>query len=267
MAGSVNKVFIIGNLGKDPEIRSAQDGREIANLTVATSESWKDKNSGEKREKTEWHRVSIFSQGLVTLCKNYLKKGTKVYIEGALQTRKWTDKDGAERYTTEIVLQNYGGTLVMLGGKSDNGDYGAGNAAQSKPSDAQVADDFDDDIPFQAMLSFIKSFFEPSAPVPPCVCERFSVTAQGPREYSSERRSIYFTCIECGRTYTLECGSLHHFNETFRFIMDNISEPLDTGIQALSGMGVVTSRVEDTVQKERRIESEYEQSIKDRLAN
>lgn len=116
---SVNKVILIGNVGKDPEIRSTQDGREIANLSIATSESWKDKNTGERKEKTEWHRISIFNEGLVGVVKNYVKKGSKLYIEGQLQTRKWTDKDGVEKYSTEVVLQNFGGTLVMLDSKKD----------------------------------------------------------------------------------------------------------------------------------------------------
>ena len=119
MAGSVNKVILIGNLGRDPEIRNTQDGREIANITIATSESWKDKNTGERKEKTEWHRVVIFNENLVKVVKNYLKKGAKVYIEGALQTRKYTDKDGAEKYSTEIVLQGFNGQLTMLDGKRD----------------------------------------------------------------------------------------------------------------------------------------------------
>jgi single-strand DNA-binding protein len=132
MAGSVNKVILIGNLGRDPEIRSTQDGREIANLAIATSESWKDRNTGERKEKTEWHRVVIFSDGLVNIAKNYLRKGAKVYIEGSLQTRKWTDQSGAERYSTEVVLQNFGGTLTMLDGRSGGdqnqggGDYQGG---------------------------------------------------------------------------------------------------------------------------------------------
>ena len=136
MAGSVNKVILVGNLGKDPEIRSTQDGREIANLTIATSESWKDKSSGERKEKTEWHRVVIFNEGLVGVSKNYLKKGAKVYIEGALQTRKWTDKDGQEKYSTEVVLQGFGSTLTMLDGKSGGGEgasssYSGGNSNYS----------------------------------------------------------------------------------------------------------------------------------------
>ena len=116
MAGSVNKVILIGNLGKDPEIRRTQDGRPIANLTVATSESWRDKNSGEKKEKTEWHRVVIFNENLCKVVEQYLKKGAKVYIEGQLQTRKWTDQAGVEKYSTEVVLQGFNGTLTMLDG-------------------------------------------------------------------------------------------------------------------------------------------------------
>lgn len=112
---SINKVILIGNVGQDPEIRQTQDGREIANLSLATSESWKDKN-GERKEKSEWHKISIFSQGLVSIVRQYVKKGSKLYIEGALQTRKWIDKNGVEKYTTEIVLQNYNSTLQILSG-------------------------------------------------------------------------------------------------------------------------------------------------------
>jgi len=111
---SINKVILVGNLGQDPEIRSTQDGREIANFSLATSESWKDKNTGEKKDKTEWHRVVIFSQGLVGIAKNYLKKGTKIYLEGSLQTRKWTDDQGIEHFATEVVLQNYNSNLQIL---------------------------------------------------------------------------------------------------------------------------------------------------------
>jgi len=136
MAGSVNKVILVGNLGQDPEIRQTQDGRPIANLSIATSDSWRDKNSGERRERTEWHRVVIFSEGLCRVVENYLKKGSKVYIEGALQTRKWQDKNGQDRYSTEVVLQGFGSTLTMLdsragsgGGMQDSGQsgYGGGN--------------------------------------------------------------------------------------------------------------------------------------------
>ena len=142
MAGSVNKVILIGNLGKDPEIRRTQDGRPIANLNIATTETWRDKNSGEKKEKTEWHRVVIFNENLCKVAEQYLKKGAKVYVEGALQTRKWQDQSGAEKYTTEIVLQNFGGTLTMLdtrtgaGGMQESGqsDYGGGGGSSGGDS-------------------------------------------------------------------------------------------------------------------------------------
>lgn len=155
MAGSVNKVILIGNLGRDPEIRSTQDGREIANLAIATSENWKDRNSGERKEKTEWHRVVIFNEGLVGIAKKYLKKGSKIYIEGQLQTRKWTDKDGSEKYSTEVVLQNFNGVLTMLDGKSDGDNSSGGNYSQnnysqpasSSPSKAP-SELMDDEIPF-----------------------------------------------------------------------------------------------------------------------
>ena len=154
MAGSVNKVILVGNLGKDPEVRTTQDGREIANLTVATSESWKDKSTGERKEKTEWHRVVIFSDGLVGIAKNYLKKGAKVYIEGALQTRKWTDKDGQEKYSTEVVLQGFGATLTMLDGGRAGGEsaasssYSAPSAVSASGGKAPAAELLDDEIPF-----------------------------------------------------------------------------------------------------------------------
>jgi single-strand DNA-binding protein len=125
MAGSVNKVILVGNLGKDPEIRRTQDGRPIANLSVATSESWRDKATGERKEKTEWHRVVIFSEGLCKIAEQYLKKGAKVYLEGQLQTRKYTDKDGVEKYSTEVVLQNFNSTLTMLDSRRDGGGGGA----------------------------------------------------------------------------------------------------------------------------------------------
>src|SRR5277367_5530037 len=133
MAGSVNKVILVGNLGKDPEIRSTQDGREIANFSIATSESWKDKNTGERKEKTEWHNIVVFNDRLITVIKNYVKKGSKLYIEGALQTRKWTDKDGRDRYTTEVVLQNFNGTLTMLDSKRDGGGSSGDYQAQAQP--------------------------------------------------------------------------------------------------------------------------------------
>jgi single-strand DNA-binding protein len=160
MAGSVNKVILIGNLGADPEIRRTQDGRPVANLRVATSESWKDKTTGERREKTEWHRVVIFNEGLCRIAEQYLKKGSKIYLEGSLQTRKWTDKDGQDRYTTEVVLQGFNAQLTMLdraggaGGGSDiseAGDFGSpGPTAARKPAMAGGGkrDDLDDEIPF-----------------------------------------------------------------------------------------------------------------------
>jgi len=126
MAGSVNKVILIGNLGRDPEVRSFQNGGKVCNLRIATSENWKDKNTGERREKTEWHTVAIFQEGLVRIAEQYLRKGSKVYIEGALQTRKWQDQSGADRYSTEVVLQGYGGTLTMLDGRDGGGGGGGG---------------------------------------------------------------------------------------------------------------------------------------------
>ncbi|MBJ3775120.1 single-stranded DNA-binding protein [Acuticoccus mangrovi] len=131
MAGSVNKVILIGNLGADPEIRRTQDGRPIANLRIATSDTWRDRNSGERRERTEWHRVVVFSEGLCRVIEQYLKKGSKVYIEGALQTREWEDQQGQKRYTTEVVIQNFGGTLQMLDGRNERGgsDFGGGGGS------------------------------------------------------------------------------------------------------------------------------------------
>ncbi len=161
MAGSVNKVILIGNLGKDPEIRRTQDGRPIANLSIATSESWKDKTTGERKEKTEWHRVVIFNEGLCRIAEQYLKKGAKVYIEGQLQTRKWTDKDGIDKYSTEVVLQGFNSQLTMLDGKGGGGersvDYSGGNdfgssGPTSSPRKPAMAGggrgDMDDEIPF-----------------------------------------------------------------------------------------------------------------------
>jgi single-strand DNA-binding protein len=163
MAGSVNKVILVGNLGKDPEIRRTQDGRPIANLSIATSETWRDKGTGERKEKTEWHRVVIFSEPLCKIVEQYLKKGAKVYIEGALQTRKWTDQSGVEKYSTEVVLQGFNSTLTMLDGRSgggggsfssdDAGDFGSSSPASSAPRRAVAAgggrnSDMDDDIPF-----------------------------------------------------------------------------------------------------------------------
>ena len=123
MAGSVNKVILIGNLGRDPEVRSFQNGGKVCNLRIATSENWKDKNTGERKEKTEWHSVAIFQEGLVRIAEQYLRKGSKVYIEGQLQTRKWQDQSGQDKYSTEVVLQGFGGTLTMLDGR-DGGDSG-----------------------------------------------------------------------------------------------------------------------------------------------
>ncbi|MBV8924418.1 MAG: single-stranded DNA-binding protein [Bradyrhizobium sp.] len=163
MAGSINKVILVGNLGKDPEIRRTQDGRAIANLSVATSESWRDKATGERKEKTEWHRVVIFNEGLAKVAEQYLKKGAKVYVEGQLQTRKWTDQSGAEKYTTEVVLQGFNSNLTMLdgrgggaGGFADDagGDFGVAGPSSAPPRRAVAAggggrgNDMDDDIPF-----------------------------------------------------------------------------------------------------------------------
>jgi single-strand DNA-binding protein len=153
MSASVNKVILVGNLGRDPEIRTTQDGTRVANLSLATSESWRDKNSGERKEKTEWHRVVIFNDRLVDVVEKYLKKGAKIYLEGALQTRRWTDQSGGEKYTTEIVLQKYRGELTMLDGRSGGRDeddtqdhsstgqeHGSARAGGTPP--------LDDDIPF-----------------------------------------------------------------------------------------------------------------------
>ena len=163
MAGSVNKVILVGNLGADPEVRRTQDGRPIVNLRVATSDSWRDKATGERKEKTEWHRVVIFSEGLAKIAEQYLKKGSKVYLEGALQTRKWQDKDGNEKYTTEVVLQGFNSTLTMLDGKGGGGgagagaesseDFGSSGPAPSRERKPAMAggggrDDMDDEIPF-----------------------------------------------------------------------------------------------------------------------
>jgi single-strand DNA-binding protein len=164
MAGSVNKVILIGNLGADPEIRRTQDGRPIANLRVATSESWRDKATGERKEKTEWHRVVIFNEGLCRIAEQYLKKGSKVYLEGALQTRKWQDQSGQDRYSTEVVLQGFNSQLTMLdragagggGGESyDNGNSEFGSSGPSPAREKKPAmagggkrEDMDDEIPF-----------------------------------------------------------------------------------------------------------------------
>jgi single-strand DNA-binding protein len=168
MAGSVNKVILIGNLGADPEIRRTQDGRPIANLRIATSETWRDKGTGERKEKTEWHRVVIFSEPLCKVVEQYLKKGAKVYIEGALQTRKWTDQSGVEKYSTEVVLQGFNSVLTMLDGRSgggggsfadEGGDFGSSGPTSSPPRRVASggggsrgggggSSDMDDEIPF-----------------------------------------------------------------------------------------------------------------------
>lgn len=157
MAGSVNKVILIGNLGADPEIRRTNDGRPIANLRVATTDSWRDKNTGERRERTEWHRVVIFNEGLCRIAEQYLKKGSKVYLEGQLQTRKWEDQNGQERYSTEVVLQGFNSQLTMLDSRnsggdraSDNGGFGRSAPIESERSGARgsLAEELDDEIPF-----------------------------------------------------------------------------------------------------------------------
>ena len=161
MAGSVNKVILVGNLGRDPEVRQFQNGGQVCNLSIATSETWKDRNTGERREKTEWHRVVIFSEGLVRVAQQYLRKGSKVYIEGQLETRKWTDQSGQEKYTTEIVLRGFGSTLTMLDGPSGGGggmgggggsssyDQGGGGPRQfDGPAEDYSRGDLDDEIPF-----------------------------------------------------------------------------------------------------------------------
>ena len=162
MAGSVNKVILVGNLGRDPEVRSFQNGGKVCNLRIATSERWKDRNTGENREKTEWHSVAIFSEGLVRVAEQYLRKGSTVYIEGQLETRKWQDQSGADRYSTEVVLRGYNSNLTMLGGRGDGGgggggydqgggSYGSGGGGgggyDSGPSNSGP-NDLDDEIPF-----------------------------------------------------------------------------------------------------------------------
>ena len=165
MAGSVNKVILVGNLGRDPEVRTAQDGSKIVNLSLATSESWKDRQSGERKEKTEWHRVVIFNPNIADIAERYLKKGSTVYVEGALQTRKWTDKDGAEKYSTEIVITRFKGELTLLGGRDSSGGAGqgggdpygssapaprssGGGGAPSGGGGWEPPADLDDEIPF-----------------------------------------------------------------------------------------------------------------------
>jgi single-strand DNA-binding protein len=156
MAGSVNKVILVGNLGADPEIRRMQDGRPVANLRVATSESWRDKASGERRERTEWHRVVIFNEGLCRIAEQYLKKGSKVYIEGQLQTREWEDQSGQKRYSTEVVLQGFNSALTMLDGRSGGGggdyagqsDFGRSSPMEAPASGGGMGRELDDEIPF-----------------------------------------------------------------------------------------------------------------------
>jgi len=160
MSGSVNKVILVGNLGADPEIRRTQDGRPIANLRIATTETWRDRNSGERRERTEWHRVVIFSEGLCRVAEQYLKKGAKVYIEGQLQTRKWQDQSGQDRYSTEVVLQGFNSTLTMLDGRSGGGgggdfggssggsDFGSSGPMGGGGGGGGMPNDMDDEIPF-----------------------------------------------------------------------------------------------------------------------
>ncbi|MGY6533135.1 single-stranded DNA-binding protein [Glycocaulis sp.] len=155
MAGSVNKVIIIGNLGADPEVKAMPSGDRMAKFPVATSETWRDRQSGERREKTEWHNVVIFNENLAKVAENYLKKGAKVYIEGSLQTRKWQDQNGQDRYTTEIVLQKYRGELTMLDSKGEGGggNYGrmddrSSSGGNDRPRESFASDTLDDDIPF-----------------------------------------------------------------------------------------------------------------------
>lgn len=151
MAGSLNRVTLIGNVGQDPEIRSFQSGGRVASFSLATSETWKDKNSGERKEKTEWHRLSVFSEGLVGVIERFVKKGSKIYVSGALETRKWQDKDGADKYTTEVVLRNFGSELILLDGKQ-GGEGGqaspvSSGGGQRRTAQASLAD-LDDEIPF-----------------------------------------------------------------------------------------------------------------------
>lgn len=156
MSGSVNKVILVGNLGRDPEIRAMQNGGKVCNLSVATSERWKDRTSGEPQERTEWHRVVIFDDRLADVAERYLKKGSKVYLEGELQTRKWQDQSGQDRYSTEVVLRRFRGVLTMLdtrsggggGGYSESAGDSAGNFEQSAPAPAGAGGDLDDEIPF-----------------------------------------------------------------------------------------------------------------------
>lgn len=164
MAGSVNKVILIGNLGRDPETRSFQNGGKVCNLRIATSETWKDRQTGERKERTEWHSVAIFSEGLAGVAERYLRKGSKVYIEGQLRTRKWQDQSGNDRYSTEVVIDGFNGSMTMLDGRDggsgggsgdswgssggNDGGYGGGQSSGSKPAAGAFDDDLDDDVPF-----------------------------------------------------------------------------------------------------------------------
>jgi len=148
MSGSVNKVILIGSLGADPDIRNTKDGRSLCNLSVATSESWRDKSTGDRKEKTEWHRVVIFNDGLVRIASQFLKKGSKVYLEGSLQTRKWTDKEGVERYSTEVVLQGFNSALTMLDSPKSNSADDYEREAKGRDGSTSTAVDMDDEIPW-----------------------------------------------------------------------------------------------------------------------
>jgi single-strand DNA-binding protein len=168
MAGSVNKVILVGNLGRDPEVKSMQDGRTLVNMSIATSENWRDRQSGERKERTEWHRVVIFNDKLAEVAQKYIRKGSKIYVEGQLTTRKWTDQSGQERYTTEVVIPRFGGALTMLDGRGDGGGGGGGGSmgggmdddfspppsssggggGGGRPAAARSKADLDDDIPF-----------------------------------------------------------------------------------------------------------------------
>ena len=149
MSGSLNKVLLIGRLGADPEIKQMVNGKNVARLSLATSQSWKDKNTGEKKQKTEWHRVVIFNEGLVNVVQQYLKKGSQVYIEGQLSTRKWRDEQsGQDKYSTEVVIQGYNSSLTMLGGKSENEDKNQNTSSLTKDETPSASNDLDDEIPF-----------------------------------------------------------------------------------------------------------------------
>ncbi|MEM6535011.1 MAG: single-stranded DNA-binding protein [Pseudomonadota bacterium] len=155
MAGSVNKVILVGNVGQDPEVRQFQNGGQVCSFSLATSENWKDKNTGERREKTEWHRISVFNEGLIRVIQSYVKKGSKLYIEGQLETRKWQDQNGADRYSTEVVLRGYGGNLTMLDSRGEGGgrsmsysQQGQGGPRQMDGPAQDFSQEFDDEIPF-----------------------------------------------------------------------------------------------------------------------